>query len=60
MFGSRVKNYLNQLTAVTKPKAVLLLMIYYPDEAQTGSWADTTLGILGYNDNPSKLQLLIN
>ena len=34
-------------------------MIYYPDEAETGSWADGTLGLLGYNSNPSKLQLLI-
>ena len=34
-------------------------MIYYPDEAQTPSWANPALGALGYNTNPAKLQMLI-
>ena len=35
-------------------------MIYYPDEKMTGSWADRTLGFLGYNTNPEKLQAAIH
>lgn len=35
-------------------------MIYYPDEKMTGSWADNTLGFLGYNSNPRKLQAAIH
>lgn len=34
-------------------------MIYYPDERKVPSWAGGALGLLGYNSNPSKLQLLI-
>lgn len=35
-------------------------MIYYPDEnASTPSWAGPALGVLGYNRDPSKLQLMI-
>ena len=34
-------------------------MIYYLDEAETGSWADGMLGCLGYNSNPRKLQMMI-
>ena len=35
-------------------------MIYYPDEARGQSWAEAGLSALGYNDNPSKLQSLID
>ena len=35
-------------------------MIYYPDEASGQSWAETGLSALGYNNNPSKLQSLID
>ena len=59
LFRVRVQNYLRRLTAKTKPRAILINMIYYPDEKATGSWADRTLSILGYNSNPGKLQLLI-
>jgi hypothetical protein len=47
------------LTAKTKPKKILVCMIYYPDEAATASWAGPALGLLGYNTNPAKLQLMI-
>eukprot|EP00938_MAST-03A_sp_MAST-3A-sp1_P004677 g4677.t1 len=59
LFRIRIQNYLRRLTAKTKPRAILINMIYYPDEKSTGSWADRTLNILGYNSNPGKLQLLI-
>merc|ERR1711879_942062 len=41
------------------PKKIVVCMIYYPDEAQTGSWADTSLGHLKYDNNPEQLQLCI-
>ena len=31
-------------------------MIYFPDEQQSGGWADRVLGWLGYYSNPAKLQ----
>merc|ERR1719277_212438 len=34
-------------------------MIYFPDERATGSWADTALRGLGYDENPEKLQAAI-
>mmetsp|Transcript_8169 Transcript_8169/g.14784 ORF Transcript_8169/g.14784 Transcript_8169/m.14784 type:complete len:104 (-) Transcript_8169:691-1002(-) len=34
-------------------------MMYYPDENNTPSWANTALGSLGYNTNPAKIQLLL-
>jgi len=33
--------------------------MYYPDENNTPSWANTALGSLGYNTNPAKIQLLL-
>ena len=34
-------------------------MLYYPDEAGTGSWADAALGGLCYDRAPSRLQTAI-
>ena len=34
-------------------------MLYYLDEAPGGSWADFTLQKLGYDKDPSKLQLVL-
>ncbi|CAB9497813.1 expressed unknown protein [Seminavis robusta] len=59
LFGTRVQKYVESLVAKTKPKAVLICMIYFPDEAKTMSWATLPLQLLGYESNPSKLQLLI-
>ena len=59
LFGTRVQHYIEQLTAKTKPKKVLVCMIYYPDESPTPSWANGALGALNYNHNPAKVQLLI-
>lgn len=55
----RVELYINQLTAKTKPKKILVCMIYYPGEAQTPSWAGGALGALRYNSDPARVQLLI-
>jgi len=59
MFGTRIEEYIKKLTSKTKPKLVLVCMIYYPDEAHVPGWAGPSLGALGYNSNPEKLQLLI-
>lgn len=55
----RTKKYIEALTSKTKPAKVLVCMIYYPDENNAPSWANASLGALGYNQNPAKIQLLI-
>ncbi|KAL3821671.1 hypothetical protein ACHAXA_006091 [Cyclostephanos tholiformis] len=59
LFGTRIQKYIEALTSKTRPKKVLVCMIYYPDENNVPSWANAALGTLGYNRNPAKLQLLI-
>mmetsp|Transcript_72562 Transcript_72562/g.216546 ORF Transcript_72562/g.216546 Transcript_72562/m.216546 type:complete len:411 (-) Transcript_72562:43-1275(-) len=58
-FHGRIQRYLRGLLAHGKPKKVLVCMIYYPDPVPGGSWADHTLSLMGYDDNPAKLQLII-
>lgn len=55
----RVQKYIEKLTSKTKPKKVLVCMIYYPDEHVAPSWSNSALGALGYNSNPQQLQALI-
>lgn len=60
MFGEQVESYVEKLVAKHKPRKVLICMIYFPDEnSKARSWASTTLSLLGYNRNPSKLQAII-
>lgn len=59
LFHDETKQYIEKLIAITKPRRVLICTLYFLDEAQTGSWADTTLGYLGYNDDPTRLQAAI-
>lgn len=61
LFGLRVQDYITKLTAVTKPRAIIVCMIYYPLESGLGqkSWADYQLTALGYDKWPSKLQAAI-
>lgn len=59
VFTARTQKYIEALTSKTKPAKILVCMIYYPDENNTPSWANTSLGALGYNRNPAKIQLLI-
>jgi hypothetical protein len=59
LFATRVEKYIERLTAKTKPKTIIVCMIYYLDEAVTNSWAGPALAALGYNKNPEKLQLVI-
>jgi hypothetical protein len=55
----RVEKYIEKLTSKTRPKKILVCMIYYLDENPTPSWAGAALGALGYNSNPHRIQLLI-
>lgn len=58
LFGEKVQDYIARLTALTKPRAVIVCMIYFPLEARFGqrSWADVPLKALGYNSFPGQLQ----
>ncbi|GAX09473.1 hypothetical protein FisN_6Lh148 [Fistulifera solaris] len=59
LFQIRVQYYLEALTSKTKPAKILICMIYYPDETNTGGWASWALNFLGYDKDPEKIQLLI-
>mmetsp|Transcript_117899 Transcript_117899/g.263563 ORF Transcript_117899/g.263563 Transcript_117899/m.263563 type:complete len:327 (+) Transcript_117899:90-1070(+) len=59
MFGNRVQNYIEQLVSVTKPRKVIVSMIYFPDEVASGSWADGALSALCYDCYPYRLQAAI-
>jgi hypothetical protein len=61
MFGTNIQDYIARITAKTKPRAVIVCMIYFPLEAGLGqtSWADMQLKALGYNLSPGKLQAAI-
>merc|ERR1712146_225512 len=59
IFGERTKQYIEALTEKTKPKKVVVCMLYFLDQAGEGSWADAALSCLNYNTDPSLLQLLI-
>ena len=58
LFKDAYGDYIRALCASHKPKAVLVCMVYYPQYALPGvhSWADTSLGLMGYNTSPEKLQ----
>lgn len=60
LFGSRVQNYLDNVTGGSRPAAIGVCAIYYPDETSGDSWAEHSLSALGYNQNPARLQLLID
>ncbi len=60
MFKNQIRDYLVRLIGPRSPKKIIVCCIYYPDENISGSWADTTLSYLGYNNDPSKLQASIN
>lgn len=60
MFKDKVQDYADRMTSKTRPRQILICMIYFPDEmANPLSWADKLLGWMGYNSNPQKLQLII-
>jgi lysophospholipase L1-like esterase len=62
MFCDKVQDYVDRMTSNTRPRAVIICMIYYPLESGLGqsSWADTQLKALGYNTWPGQLQTAIS
>lgn len=59
LFHDQLENILVQMVSKKKPKKIIVCMIYYLDEKPGGSWADRVLSVLGYDTNPSKVQLII-
>lgn len=58
LFKTDIEKYIKRLIGDRRPHKIIVCMIYYPDE-QSGGWADRTLGLLGYDNNPEKLQTAI-
>ena len=59
LFKTGIEDYINKLIANTLPKKIMVCGIYFPDENNVSSWANTTLFLTGYNCNPDKLQYAI-
>jgi hypothetical protein len=60
LFRDATKLYAEKLVSRQRPRKIVICMIYFPDEdASAPSWSDGTLGVLGYNCRPEKLQSLI-
>jgi len=59
LFGEKTQLYIEKLVSLRKPRLVVVCMLYYPDENQTGSWADLPLRVLGYDANPQKMQAVL-
>jgi len=60
IFGAQTQAYIEQLVARTRPRAVVVCMLYYLDEnPDPDAWANGVLNLLGYNSDPSILQSLI-
>jgi hypothetical protein len=60
LFRDEVKSYVENLVAKTKPRKVVICMIYYPSEKADGSsWADGALNTLEYDAVPQKLQSIM-
>merc|ERR1719491_160363 len=55
LFGNAIQNYVLRILGETRPKKVVICMIYFLDE-QGHSWADRALAVLDYNRNPARLQ----
>ena len=59
LFREKTMAYVRKLIAVRRPRRVVVCTIYYLDQQPGGSWADTTLRLLGYDANPAKLKAAI-
>ena len=59
-FHKVIYSYVRQLVARTRPRKVIVNMIYYPDEAvDEEAWPGATLKLLGYDAAPERLQLIL-
>lgn len=61
LFGTKIQDYVERVTAKTKPRAVIVSMIYFPLEwaPNQRSWANAQLKALRYDSYPEKLQMAI-
>lgn len=59
LFRTHTASYISSLTARVKPARVIVCMIYFPDIAQTRSWASLALRVLAYDAKPAWLQRVI-
>ncbi|KAF2473679.1 uncharacterized protein BDR25DRAFT_301848 [Lindgomyces ingoldianus] len=62
LFGKKIESYIATLCSKTKPRLVIVCMIYFPLEHSAGpqeSWAEWQLKALGYNSYPNQLQTAI-
>merc|ERR1711976_972065 len=60
LFGAKTQEYIEKLLVKTKPKLVIVCMLYFLDENENAqSWAGMTLKALRYNSKPGILQSLI-
>jgi hypothetical protein len=59
LFRDAAAEYLEELVAERRPRAIIACMLYYLDTRPGDSWADVVLEKLGYNSDPSKLQLVM-
>jgi hypothetical protein len=61
IFHDDMKSYIERLTSITKPRAVIINMIYFPlekqfDKSGKAGWADKPLKWLGYESDPEQLR----
>ena len=61
LFKTQYEDYIRRLCGGRGGITVIACMVYYPQEALPGvsSWADFSLGLLGYNRRPETLQRLM-
>lgn len=59
VFKERITKYIEKLVSKTKPRMILVCMIYFLDEKVSASWANATLRATGYDSKPAKLQSYI-
>lgn len=59
MFRNDTQRLIETVIANRKPRCVVVCMYYYFDETSGGAWADAVLSKLGYDRDPTKLQLVM-
>lgn len=60
LFKNQVEDYINKLVSASRPRMVIVCMIYFPlEDAGYPSWAGPSLRFLRYDTQPKRLQSLI-
>ena len=59
LFRDRVRSYIERVLDGHHVSAVAVCCIYYPCLEGLGSWADLGLGLLRYDSEPARLQLIL-